>query len=58
MQHDTARPAHDDDRREGRGVTVLGLLITAAEGPAHPNLWNPTILGVLVTLAAIGLFCG
>jgi hypothetical protein len=38
---------------------VLGLLITAAgEGPAHPNLWNPTILGVLVTLAAIGLFCG
>src|SRR5689334_14235505 len=39
-------------------MTVLGLLITAAEGPAHPNLWNPTILGVLVTLAAIGLFCG
>ena len=39
-------------------MTVTGLLITAAEGPAHPNLWNPTILGVLVTLAAIGLFCG
>jgi hypothetical protein len=33
-------------------------LITAAEGPAHPNLWNPTILGVLVVLSAIGLFCG
>jgi hypothetical protein len=28
------------------------------EGPAHPNLWNPTILGVLVVLSAIGLFCG
>ena len=39
-------------------MTVLRLLIIAAEGPAHPNLWNPTILGVLVTLAAIGLFCG
>jgi hypothetical protein len=39
-------------------VTVFHLLITAAEGPAHPNLWNPTILGVLVTIAAIGLFCG
>jgi hypothetical protein len=39
-------------------VTVFRLLITAAEGPAHPNLWNPTILGVLVTLSAIGLFCG
>ena len=39
-------------------MTVTGLLITAAEGPANPNLWNPTILGVLVTLSAIGLFCG
>jgi hypothetical protein len=37
---------------------MMHLLITAAEGPAHPNLWNPTILGVLVTLSAIGLFCG
>jgi len=36
----------------------MHFLVTAAEGPAHPNLWNPTILGVLVTLAAIGLFCG
>ena len=36
----------------------MHFLITAAEGPAHPNLWNPTILGVLVTLSAIGLFCG
>ena len=39
-------------------MTGLRLLITAAEGPAHPNLWNPTILGVLVVLSAIGLFCG
>jgi hypothetical protein len=39
-------------------MTVAQLLITAAEGPAHPNLWNPTILGVLVVLSAIGLFCG
>ncbi len=39
-------------------MTVLGLLVTAAEGPAHPNLWNPTILGVLVVLSALGLFCG
>jgi hypothetical protein len=39
-------------------MTVTGLLITAAEGPAHPNLWNPTILGVLVVLSAIVLFCG
>lgn len=39
-------------------MTVTRLLITAAEGPAHPNLWNPTILGVLVVLSAIGLFCG
>jgi len=37
---------------------VMSFLITAVEGPAHPNLWNPTILGVLVTLSAIGLFCG
>ena len=36
----------------------MRFLITAVEGPAHPNLWNPTILGVLVTLSAIGLFCG
>jgi hypothetical protein len=36
----------------------MHFLITAAEGPAHPNLWNPTILGVLVVLSAIGLFCG
>lgn len=37
-------------------MTVSFLVL--AEGPANPNLWNPTILGVLVTISAIGLFCG
>ena len=37
---------------------MINVLLTAAEGPAHPNLWNPTILGVLVVLSALGLFCG
>ena len=39
-------------------MTVTAHLLTAAEGPLHPNLWNPTILGVLVVISAIGLFCG
>ena len=34
------------------------LIAEVVEGPAHPNLWNPTILGVLVVISAIGLFCG
>jgi len=37
-------------------VHVLHVL--AAEGIKHKNLWNPTILGFLVVLSAIGLFCG
>src|SRR4029077_16699075 len=37
---------------------MLHLLAEITEGPAHPNLWNPTILGVLVVISAIGLFCG
>jgi hypothetical protein len=36
-------------------ATLIGEI---TEGPAHPNLWNPTILGVLVVISAIGLFCG
>ncbi len=55
--HRTADPGHDHDEGEVGGM-ISHLLITAAEGPAHPNLWNPTILGVLVVLSAIGLFCG
>jgi hypothetical protein len=37
---------------------MMHLIAEITEGPAHPNLWNPTILGVLVVLSAIGLFCG
>jgi hypothetical protein len=37
---------------------MMHLVAEITEGPAHPNLWNPTILGVLVVLSAIGLFCG
>jgi len=37
---------------------MLHLIAEITEGPAHPNLWNPTILGVLVVVSAIGLFCG
>lgn len=33
-------------------------LLTLAAELDHKTLWNPTILGVLVFLSAIGLFCG
>ncbi|MDZ4828112.1 MAG: hypothetical protein SGJ13_16870 [Actinomycetota bacterium] len=36
-------------------MTSLGIL---ASELTHKTLWNPTILGVLVFLSAIGLFCG
>jgi hypothetical protein len=36
---------------------MAALLVLAQEG-AHKTLWNPTILGVLVVLSAIMLFCG
>lgn len=36
-------------------MTLAALL---AQEVAHKTLWNPTILGVLVVLSAIGLFCG
>ncbi len=40
-------------------MTLVSLLhILAAEGPKDANIWNPTIIGVLTVLAAIGLFCG
>jgi hypothetical protein len=29
-----------------------------AEAPEHPNLWNPTIIGVLTFVSALVLFCG
>jgi hypothetical protein len=34
------------------------LHVLAAEGPKNANIWNPTIIGILTVLAAIGLFCG
>ena len=36
-------------------MTLISLL--AQEG-GHKTLWDPTILGFLVVLSAIGLFCG
>ncbi len=37
-------------------IALLQML--AAEGPKDANIWNPTIIGILTVLAAIGLFCG
>lgn len=37
----------------------MNTLILAAEGGvSHPGLWYPTIVGVLVVIAAVSLFCG
>ena len=36
---------------------MFALMLLAQEG-GEKTLWNPTILGVLVVLSAIGLFCG
>src|ERR1041385_7533438 len=36
---------------------TMGLLHVLAEEAPH-GLWNPTIIGVLTVLSAIGLFCG
>jgi hypothetical protein len=38
-------------------VTVAAGALLAAE-LTHKTLWNPTILGVLVFISAVGLFCG
>src|SRR5206468_12902344 len=35
---------------------ALHLLLGSEGGPG--NLWNPTIIGVLTVLCAVGLFCG
>jgi hypothetical protein len=34
------------------------LHMLLAEGPTKANIWNPTIIGILTVLSAIGLFCG
>ena len=44
---------HDDD-----GSPMSALLLTLASEGGPKTLWNPTILGVLVALCAVGLFCG
>ena len=36
----------------------MRLLVLAAEGIKNRDLWYPTILGVLVVVAAVSLFCG
>lgn len=36
----------------------MDALTLASEGIKNPNLWYPTIVGVLVVVAAVGLFCG
>src|SRR5437763_10466573 len=33
-------------------------LLGTSEGIPHPTLWYPTILGVLVVVSAVALFCG
>jgi hypothetical protein len=48
---------HDDDGSERMTVATL-LHVLAAEGPTKANIWNPTIIGILTVLCAIGLFCG
>lgn len=37
---------------------MIRTLLGASEGIPHPTLWYPTILGMLVVVSAIGLFCG
>ena len=34
------------------------VLVLASEAGGEKTLWDPTILGVLVVLSAVGLFCG
>ncbi len=36
----------------------MRALVLASEGIKNRDLWYPTILGVLVVIAAVGLFCG
>ena len=36
----------------------MGVVTVLAQRSGDKNLWDPTILGVLVVLSAVGLFCG
>jgi hypothetical protein len=38
-------------------VQLLHILVLASEEAPH-GLWNPTIIGVLTVICAVGLFCG
>ena len=57
-------PEQEADRRDHRvraepvGAVVHTLSVLAAEGIKNRDLWYPTILGVLVVIAAVGLFVG
>ncbi len=37
---------------------IVHQLLLASEEITNPNLWNPTIVGLLTVICAIGLFCG
>jgi hypothetical protein len=37
---------------------VIDPLLAATEGVKNPGLWYPTILGILVVVSAVVLFCG
>ena len=39
-------------------MSVSSLLVLAAEAPEHPNLWNPTVIGIATVVCAVILFCG
>jgi hypothetical protein len=39
-------------------VLTAFLHVLAAEGPKDANIWNPTIIGILTVVSAVGLFCG
>jgi len=37
---------------------VSALFVLASGGTGEKNLWDPTLLGILVVICAVGLFCG
>ena len=64
-RHDVPRAVDDDDgcgvaaRPRRPGAERMDLVtVLAQHGGGEKNLWDPTILGVLVALSAVGLFCG
>ena len=53
-------PTTTTTRCEGAGVVIMhrSLHLLAARSPKRTNIWNPTIIGILTVVAAVGLFCG